>query len=409
MSRKAKWIKRIILTVVAIALIAAIGTSLRPDPVQVETGRVSRGAIVVCVDGVGRTRMKDKQTISAPVAGTLTRIALKPGDAVEAGQIVANILPNASQPLDLRSRAEVVARLQAANAGVAEMRRNVERIESAAKLASKEMARTRALVESQALPARSLDLAEAEEQARHAELAVARLTVERVRHEAKAISAALREPTSSGEPLGVKLASPTNGVVLRVHADSAGPVMQGAPLLDIGGSVNIEIVVELPTQLAIRVAPSATVRIDGAGNRAELTGRVRRVEPGAFTKVTALGVEEQRVNVIVDPVGDLPAWRALGDGFAVDAHIAIREVDGVLKAPSSAVFRNAGGYAVFVVSSGRAVLTQAEIGERSADEVEIRGGLSEGAVVVVHPSDKVENGAAIVPEGTASAVTMSRR
>ncbi len=398
MSRRSRWIKRIVVAVIALLVLAGIGASLRPTPIPVETARASRGALVVTVDGAGRTRLPDTQTISSPVAGDLLRILLRPGDTVAAGQVVAEILPGASQPLDARSRAEARAMLGAARAGLAEARQSVEQAAIAAEVAAKEADRARLLAKSQSVTARSLELAEADERARKADLAMARLSVERARREAEVAAAALGGSGPGSQEQKVAVEAPLAGRVFRVHTESAGPVQPGTPLLDIGGVGGIELVVELPTQAAMRITPGAAVRVDGVGNRRTLAGTVRLVEPSAFTKVTALGVEEQRVNVIVDPAGDPDGWSAVGDGFAADAHITVHEADGVLKAPSGAVFRAAGGYAAFTVSAGRAHVVPVEIGERSADEVEIRKGLAEGAIVVVHPSDKLADGTAVVVE-----------
>lgn len=400
MSRRAKWIKRVIVTLVLVAAVVGVAASLGPDPIPVEVSRAVRGPLVLTVDGMGRTRMVIQQTISAPVAGELARITLRPGDSVSQGDVVAQILPALSQPLDARSRAEVKARLGAARAGLEEARRNVERAEISLELATSEAGRARQLVETQSVPRRTLELAEAEEKARRSELALAHTTVERARLEAQAVAAALGEPHGAKAKVGsrIEVRAPSSGVVLRVLSESAGPVQPGSLLLDIGDPSDMELVVDLPTQAAVRVSAGAAVRLDGLGNGTQATGTVKLIEPAAFTKITALGVEEQRVNVIVTPSGDLAVWSVLGDGFAADAHIEIHKATDVLKIPSGAVFRDGSDYAVFAIDAGRARLTKVEIGGRSAAEVEVNSGLAVGANVVVHPSDKLKDGLVVVAE-----------
>lgn len=400
MSRRAKWIKRIILALGASAVAFGIAVGMHPKPLPVETGIALRGPLIVTVDGVGRTRMVDKQTVSAPVGGELSRIFLRPGDAVNAGQVVAEILPSVSQPLDARSRNETRARLGAAKAGLAEAQRNVERAQIALDLAEREAHRARQLLSTQSVPVRTVELAEAEEKARRSELLLSRTTVERARLEAQAVAASLGEPGAPKAEVGsrVEVRALLRGVILRVHNESAGPVQSGSPLMDIGDPGQVELVVDLPTQSAIKVAPGAPVKIDGLGSGAQLQGVVKLVEPGAFTKVTALGVEEQRVNVIVSPTGEPLAWTALGDGFAADAHIEHFKAEDVLKVPGGAVFRNGRGHAVFAVVGKKARLTTIEIGNRSAEEVEVKSGLRAGDTVVVHPSDKLADQAFVVSE-----------
>ncbi|MCU0665005.1 MAG: HlyD family efflux transporter periplasmic adaptor subunit [Myxococcota bacterium] len=400
MSRTAQWIRRVILIAIAAAAVIGVAASLGPKPISVEAGTALRGPLVLTVDGAGRAKMVDKQTISAPVAGELERISLRPGDSVTADQVVARILPALSQPLDARSRAEVTARLGAARAGLSEANRNVERAQISLELARSEAERARKLVSTQSVPVRTLELAEAEEKARGAELELAKTSVGRVRLEAQAVAAALGDPTRSRtattQPIEVRAQS--SGVVLRVHNDSAGLVQPGSPLLDIGDPRALELVVDLPTQSAVRVKAGAAVSVDGLGNGAVLAGAVKLVEPGAFTKVTALGVEEQRVNVIVVAAGDLEKWSVLGDGFAADAHIEVHKAADVLKVPAGAVFREGSGYAVFTIANGRARLAPIETGARSAAEVEVTKGLAPGDKVVVHPSDKLEAGLEVLED-----------
>jgi HlyD family secretion protein len=390
--------KYLLFTVLGLLALAGIGASLRPKAIPVETGRVERGALTVTVDGMGKTRFPDRQTIYAPVAGELVKITLRAGDSIQEGQGLAEILPGVSQPLDARTRAELQARLGAARAAQGEARRNVDRAEIALDLAKKEAERARTLAESRSIRERDLDMVEAEEKARQAELALAKLSVERAHKEVQAIGAMLGEPRGPKEERRMVLQAPQGGTVLRIHAESAGPVQPGTPLMDIGSRDRLEIVVELPTQSAMRISKGAAVRVQGLGNSEALSGVVRLIEPAAFTKITALGVEEQRVHVLVDLEGDAADSANVGDGFAVETHIVVHEAENVLRVPSGAVFRHGGGHAVFGVSSGKALLFPVEVGQRSATHVEIRTGLEEGMKVIVHPSDKIANGTVVVEE-----------
>jgi HlyD family secretion protein len=390
-ARKNKWIKRIILLGCFIGAGAWMAAGLRSNPIPVEVSEVVRGPLVVTVDGLGKTRMKERYTVFAPAAGELLRILLRPGDTVTQGQVIATIEPGLSQPLDARSRAEITAKLAATNAAYAEATRNVDRAQIASDLSQKEVERARHLVESNTAPTRSLELAEADAKTRSAELALAKLAVERARLEAAAVSVSLKDPgkrkdRSNAEQ--IQVLAPSAGTVLAVHMESAGPVQPGVPLIDIGDPNTVELQVDLPTQSAVRVMPGATVQIDGMGDDKTRIGTVRLVEPAAYTKVTALGVEEQRVNVIVSMV-DPP--KAPGDGFAADAHIEISKTSDVLKVPSGAIFREKDGFAVFTIANGKAKLVRVEVKNRNADEVEVEG-LGPGEQVIIHPSDKIKDG-----------------
>jgi HlyD family secretion protein len=396
-TNKIKWIKRIAVSAILVGVGVWTATRLGPAPIPVEIGAVVRGPLVVTVDGLGKTRMKERYTVFAPTYGELSRIALRPGDPVVKGQVIAEIEPSLSQPLDARSRAETTARLAATKASYAEAARNVERAEIAADLAQKEVERMRRLVESGTAPTRALEVAEADAKTRTAELELAKLAVERARLETAAVSVTLRDPNKKRDKSGqqVQVSSPSSGTVLAVHTESAGPVQPGAPLIDIGDSSTVELVVDLPTQFAVRVTPGAKVQIDGIGDGKPRRGKVRLIEPSAYTKITALGVEEQRVNVIVTMTDPPPV---LGDGFAADAHIEVQKTGDVLKIPSGAIFREKDGFAVFTVQKGRAQLVRVKAKNRNADEVEIEG-LKQGDKVIIHPSDKIKDGVLAAAEG----------
>ena len=398
-SRKRKWIQRIIITGLAAGAIGWLVIGLKSDRIPVEVAKAHRGSLVVTADGSGKTRMRDRITVFSPATGDISRITLRPGDTVAEGQLIANILPAVSPPLDTRTRAETLARLAAARAGLAEAKRNVDRAKIASNLAQSEVERTRYLLKAKATPVRSLDLAVAEEKTRNADLELAKLEVERARLEAAAISATLVDPADKTEDGTTKenaeripVTLPRTGIVLSVHTESAGPILVGAPLMDIGDPNTVELEVELPTQSAVRIRPAAKVTIDGMGDGKTRRGIVRLIEPAAFTKVTALGVEEQRVNVIVT-LKDPPPM--LSDGFAADAHVEIKKYNNTVKVPTGAVFRSDDGFAVFTVDNkGIAKQIEVTVTARNADEVAIQR-LKEGKSVIVHPSDKIQNGVSV--------------
>ena len=391
------WIKRIVILLVVAGAGVSLAAGLKPDPIPVEMETVVKGNLIVTVDGMGKTRLREKTTLYAPVLGELSPITLRPGDTVTKDQVIAYISPGRSTPLDSRSRAEVAAKLAAVKASLAEAKRNVERAEIAADLAEREVERTRFLVKERSLPARNLELALADEKTRNTELAMTKLAVERIRLEAKAVSVTLRESPKKGEskePPRIEVRSDTTGTVLRVYSTSGGPIQPGAPLIEVGVLASVELAVDLPTQAAARVRPGAAAAIDDMGDGKTRRGVVRRVEPAAYTKTTALGVEEQRVDVLVTLTDPPPI---LGDGFGATAHIEVSHHENVLKVPSGAIFRSGDGFAVFRVEEHRAGLRSVTVVARNAEEVAVRG-LDVGDKVVRHPSDKLKPGVPVTPE-----------
>ncbi len=388
------WIKRIIAIVFGLGVVAAIVWALVPRPVPVETARVDRGPLRVTVEEDGRTRVHMRYVVSAPVAGRLDRIALQAGDAVQQDAPVAWIRPAESTPLDPRSRAELRGRLNVANATVARAKAEAQRAHLAEDLAGQELERTRTLVQQGALASRDLELAQTEYDSRVKEAEAADLAVRVAAQEADANRAMLAtfDGTSASKNMAVEVKAPSTGRVLRVMQESAGVVAAGTPLLEIGDPSSLEVVVDVLTSDAVRIERGASVIMQRWGGDEPLRGKVRLVEPSAFTKVSALGVEEQRVNVIVDPDPSDKGWSKVGDGFRVDASIVTWESPSVLRMPTSAMFRAGDKWSVFVVESGRAVVRAIEVGKRNDAHVQLLGGASEGETVIVHPSDKVSAG-----------------
>jgi HlyD family secretion protein len=368
---------RLVSAAVGALVVAAIAWALWPAPLDVEVATVTEGPLRVTVEGPGRTRVRDRFVVAAPAPGHLGRIVLEAGDPVAAGQVVAVIRSAMPVPIDDRSRRELQARLEGAGAAEAEARAALERARDAADLARREQVRART-------PAGSAHAVEMAESA-----------LRRVQRERDAIRAQL-DPKARPGGSPVPVTSPAAGRILRVLQESEGPVAAGTPLLEIGDPSCLELRVDLLTTEAVRVRPGARVEIVHWGGEGALAGSVRQVEPSAFTKVSALGIEEQRVYVLVDPVAG-PGWAPLGDGFAADARIVVSERGDALQVPVGALFRSDGAWAIFVVEEGRTRLRKVQVGESSGDATEVIQGLAAGALVVLHPGDRIEDGKRVRP------------
>jgi len=395
--RLRRWGKRIGLAALGLAIAGGIIRAWLPKPIAVELGAARRIALDVEVAEEGQTRVRDRFVVSAPISGILQRIELQPGAPVACGDVLARIAPPDPALLDDRARGEAAARLTAAIARHRRAGTAVARAAVARDAAVREADRARTLARQHAIPAAERERAELEEQLAMRDLAAA----EAERAGAEAEVAAVRAVLGTGAPRTprelVPIAAPAAGRVLRVLRDSAGPVAAGAPLLDVGDPRALEVVVDVLSSDAAQIAPGMEVSIEGWGG-APLRGSVRRVEPSAFTRISALGVEEQRVNVIV-PIADPPP--SLGDGFRVDARIFTWRGAGVLAVPASAVFRDRDRWAVYAVEDGRAWLRPIELGARGRLDVEVAGGLAEGTEIVLHPGDRVTDGVRVQPHRSA--------
>lgn len=371
----------------AAVVVAGAAALLRPAAVPAEAGRVERGTLEVTVEGTGRTRVRERYVVAAPVTGDLVRLDLHAGDAVAEGQRVATILPS---ELDPRTRTALRARADAAVAAVAEARAALARARAAEDEAVRERDRVRALATASALPPRERDAAETIAVARAEETRMAGAAVRRLEREADAARAAVADAAARGDAWIAGVRAPASGRVLRVLRESGGPVEAGTPLVELGDPARLEVVVDLLTADAVRVRAGDRARVSAWGGDAPLAAVVRHVEPSAFTKVSPLGVEEQRVNAVLDPAGG--GWEALGDGFSVEVAIVIDRRPDVLKAPASALFRTGGGWAVFAIEDGVARRRPVVVAARADREAAIAEGLREGDRVVLHPGDRIEDG-----------------
>lgn len=384
---------------VASALLAAfVAWSFVPAAVPVDVAEVARGPMAVRVSGEGSTRVKDIYSLSAPVAGRLLRIAAEAGDVVVAGQTrLAVIEPADPTILDSRSRAEANAQVQAAEDGLTLAEADVDRAEAELGFARAELARAVSLRKNETISQRALDMAELEMAKREAALKIAISTAKVRAHELENARVRLLSPVAGGaggEACCVQVTSPVDGQVLRVLLESAGVVQAGTPLLEVGDPSQLEVVVDLLTSDASRIVVDADVVI-GKWGGADLVGKVRRIEPFGYTKVSVLGIEEQRVDVLIDfaELGALPA--ALGHGFRVEVGVLEWAADDVLKVPMSALFRAAEGWAVFVYEDGHARLAAVEVGHMNSHEVEILAGLGTGDRVIEHPGDRIQDGVSV--------------
>lgn len=385
-----------LLTLVALGLALAF----RPQAVAVDTAKVTRGTLVVTVEDEGRTRVHDIYTLSAPVTGRMRRIEVHVGDPVtKLETMLAEIEPIDPAFLDPRSEAQARADVRAAESAGALARAEVEQAQAELDFARREFDRARELIQEGSISQRDLDQAERSYRTRRAALATAQAALDRSTYQLERARAQLVSPAErqqdGAECACVALRSPVDGQVLRLLQQSEGVVEAGTPVIEVGDPRDLEIAVDLLSSDAVKVRVGQRVIIDGWGGEQPLEGRVRLVEPFGFTKVSALGIEEQRVNVIIDIVSPPDEWERLAHGYQVDARIVLAQGANVLKVPLTALFRDGVDWAVFVDESGRAKLRHVSLGESNGVETEIAGGLAENDVVVLHPSDRVREGVRI--------------
>ena len=376
-----------------LAALAALAWAFAPRPVAVEAAAVSRGAFEAGVEEDGHTRLRDRYTVSAPVSARMARISLREGDAVAAGDAVALLTPVMASLQDARSTREAQAHLRSAEAGVSLTQARIERARVTREEAQLELHRTERLAGEGFLSVARRDAARLALQAAQRELEAAQAQRE-VAIQERAQAAAVLHPAGAGSRDGesIVVRAPVGGVVLRVPQQSEGRIDAGAALLDIGDPAHLEVVAPLLTSDAVQAQPGTRVVIERWGGPSA-EGRVRRVEPAAFTKVSALGIEEQRVNVIIDVDTPPAAWRQMGDGFRVGVRVVTQSEADVVLVPVGALFPHAdGGMAVFRLEGGRALVQPVELGGRNAQLAWVRNGLQPGQLVIVYPPPSVAEG-----------------
>jgi HlyD family secretion protein len=378
-----------VLTVIALA-----GVAVWPSPVRVEIGTVARGPLVATIDEEGQTRVRDRFVVSSPVAGRVMRVELEPGDSVDRGAIVARVRAGAPALLDARTRAEAQAAVETARASVGQARADEQHARAELAQAQRELMRTReladaSLVAKQDLEARESAARMAEEGVNAAVFAVQAATSELQRAQARLTSSDVDTRTV------VAVAAPVSGVVLKRIRESETVVPAGEALLEIGDPARLEIVADLLSTDAVRVARGARATIEQWGGQETLDAKVRRIEPAGFTKVSALGVEEQRVNVILDFTDPVAAWRGLGDAYRVEVRIVTWEAREALQVPTSALFRVGSEWAVYRLDNDRVRRTVVTLGHQTGQQAEVIAGLTVRDRVVLHPGDTLEDGVRI--------------
>ena len=379
---------RRLLTVVllAAAVLALAGYLMRPTVLDVETAVVTRGPFRETVDAEGKTRVRDRFVIAAPVTGELHRLTLREGAWIARGQVVASMAP---APLDEATRRQAEAHVASAVAIASEAVTRTSAARAAAEHARRVLQRRDALLAAGAVSPESREQLALESRARDDELAAAEARARAAAADVNAARAALTSTQQSRAMLTV-IRSPANGSVLRIPEVSGRVTAAGSPILELGDNSAIEIVTDVLSTDAVRICAGQEVEIVDWGGDVALRGRVRSAEPSAFTKVSALGVDEQRVNVIVDLL-DRP--QELGDGFRVEVRIVIWETKATVSVPASALVQaENGAWSVFVVEGGRARPRAIQIGHRTSGYVEVIRGVPAGARVILFPSDNIRDG-----------------
>src|SRR3954468_17425528 len=429
--------KTFVLAVAAI-IVAGLVYAFLPQPVEVDLVKVERGTVRVTVDQEGKTRIHDKYVVSAPLSGRILRITLRAGDKVEAGKTLLTMIePKDPELLDARSIAQAEARVKAAEATLRQVEPKLESARAGQAFAESELARIHKAFQGKAVTQSEVENADMLNRQRSEELRSARVAEEIAKFELEQARAALmrsrprpedlkdaeranatgnppkhdanaelsgngdveQDETAAAETAGVisdawnfPIFSPIDGRVLRVMQESSAVVTPGAPLIEIGDPADLEVEIDVLSRGAVKVHPGDAVLLEHWGGEAPLKGRVRVVEPSGFTKISTLGVEEQRVWVIVDFVDPWEKRRTLGDAFRVEARIIIDEARDVLKIPTSALFRVGPDPAVFRVKNRVAHQQIVKVGRQNGLEAEVLEGLSEGDVIVLHPSDQIQDG-----------------
>jgi HlyD family secretion protein len=386
----------IIAAAAAVAVAAVAWWALQAAPRTLEVAQVTRGPLVQRFEEEGRTELPRRWVLSAPIAGTLRRIDLLQGDAVKAGQVVATIEPLQGALLDPANRARLLAEEQAAQASMQAAQQRLTAAQADARLASRDVDRMRTLGASGVVSVATLDEAEARV-ARAQAAAAAALAEQRAAGQQRAALAALLQGQGRSGGQQIELRAPIDGVVLHRYQESAMPVQAAQPLLEFGDLGRLQVMVQALSQQAIALRPGSPARILRWGGEGALPARVTRIEPGAFTKVSALGVEEQRTQVWLEITAPRAQWAQLGDGYRVEVEFELARRPDVLQVPSSALFRDGRRWAIYRVDGGRARLTEVTPGMQGDGSTEILAGLRQGERVIAYPDDRLADGLRVRP------------
>jgi len=386
---------RILLALLVAAVAIAVFVALREPAVNVEIGQAQRGTLVVTIDDLGETRVTNLYVVSAPITGQLLRVPLKPGaQVVPRSTVLGRIQPVEPSPLDARAYAQAVAEIRSLQSQLSAAQSRVSQSRAEQILAEREFTRASDLAGRGFVSRANVDRARAARDRSRAAFSEANQTVAATAQSLQAARSSLLVAGTKAKGAGaVDVTSPVAGFILRVPQESERVVVAGTPLVEVGDPDRLEIVTDLLSADAVRVRPGADVLIEDWGGERPLKGRVRLVEPYGFTKISSLGVEEQRVNVVIDFAEPREAWLRLGHGYRATVRIVTSAAPNVLRVPISAIFRTGREWSVFVIDSGgRARLKMVNAGRMNDEEAEIVSGLAVGVRVILHPSDKVEDG-----------------
>lgn len=372
---------------IGIAAVGLLVTSwfLSPRPTLVETATVKVNRFTAYVEEDGRTRVRDRYVVSSPLAGRLPRTSLRVGDSVKAGQLLAMVTPNVSPLLDPRAGQELEERVGAAQAAVEEAVALQERAQVQLARARTDLERTTQLKSRGVATTAQFDRETFALQSAERDVSAAEKRRHAAEHTLAEARAALKTSGDAEATERFAVTSPVEGRILKLLQESEGVVGLGAPLLELGDTADLEVIVDLLTSDATQVREGARVVIERSGLSAALVGRVRRIEPSGFTKLSALGVEEQRVWVIVEILSPRSQWAGLGDGYRVSVRIVADEIDNATIVPTGALFRRGEDWHVFVIERNRARLRRIEVRRRSGRSVAVAQGLRDGEVVVLYP------------------------
>jgi HlyD family secretion protein len=388
--------KKFLPVLIGLGLVALIAWGLWPKPVLIETGKVSRGPLTVRISEEGKTRVKNRYIVATPVAGKMRRVSLKPGDAVTAGEtLVTTLEPVAPPLLDPRARVQAESLMAMQEANRKQAMATLDARKSALVMAEADRNRVRAVTRADTVSAADRDRAEGDALIRAAEVRAAEFSLQVLDYEIAQARASLERPEQGGPDNLVEVKAPVTGRVLRVMQESEMVATAGMAILEIGDPADLEIEAEILSRDAVAIRLGDSVEIALWGGETPLKARVRRVEPAAFTKISALGVEEQRVLVLCDLMDTQEQAKALGDRFRVEVRVAIWHSDSVLLAPAGALFREGNAWKTYVFQNGKAVLTAITAGRSDGRFTEILGGLNADDEILLHPPDTIKDGARV--------------
>jgi HlyD family secretion protein len=397
--KKMSW-KQGLTALLVLALVALLGWAFLPSPREVEMATVTQGRFERAVQEDGKTRLRDRYVITAPITGRVARSALKQGDTVTRHMTLALLWPSSPAMLDARSRAEQLAHSGAMQASLAKAQANRERAQAALEQARADLQRSESLALQGFISSTQNETGRLNLRLRDKELESARQEELAARYALEQTRATLGQFTNApteGAQAPFEIKAPVAGKVLKIHQQSEGLVMAGTPLMEIGDPSALEVVLDLLTEEAAQIKPGTLVQLSNWGGPEILEGQVRLVEPAAFTKISALGVEEQRVNAVVDLVSPAAHWKPLGDGFKLDVRVLVQTEAQAIKVPVSALFPQGSRSALFVVEGGKAHLREVDVVARNGVEAWIKAGLAPGTQVIVYPETELKDGDRVKP------------